>query len=210
MVGPVAKLLVPEEEDEFPQALPVCCRLLAPHCTPAPSHKVLSKTFWGGSFPVPHPELSTSRSPAGVRGVDNNSPVPGCGPGTAPRTPPAPPSLPAAQLDPPALRSIQSVPPQTDCVALAWAVAPSSAHMELRCELRYRPPEDPAWALVSAAGGSGALGTAGTRIQPPPAPSSARVCALLSAPLGTSRGRLQPPGPSQEGCSSSILPAVPS
>lgn len=80
--------------------------------------------------------------------------------------PQLPPSLPAAQLEPPALWSIQSVPPKTDCVALAWAVAPSSAHMELRCELRYRPPEDPNWVLVSAAGGSGALGTAGTRASP--------------------------------------------
>lgn len=80
--------------------------------------------------------------------------------------PQLPPSLPAAQLEPPALRSIQSVPPQTDCVTLAWAVAPSSAHMELWCELRYRPPEDPNWVLVSATGGSGALGTAGTRASP--------------------------------------------
>ncbi|NXC48724.1 CSF3R factor, partial [Penelope pileata] len=62
-----------------------------------------------------------------------------------------------AKLDPPALQSIQSVPPQTDCVALSWAVAPSNAHMELRCELRYRAPEDPSWAVVS-----GIAGRAGT------------------------------------------------
>ncbi|XP_032058098.1 granulocyte colony-stimulating factor receptor [Aythya fuligula] len=69
-----------------------------------------------------------------------------------------------AQLEPPALRSIQSVPPQTDCVTLAWAVAPSSAHMELWCELRYRPPEDPNWVLVT-----GIVGQAGT----------AQCCGLL-------------------------------
>ncbi|NXI65716.1 CSF3R factor, partial [Anseranas semipalmata] len=62
-----------------------------------------------------------------------------------------------AKLDPPALRSIQSVPYQTDCVTLSWAVAPSNAHMELQCELRYRAPEDPAWALVT-----GIIGQAGT------------------------------------------------
>ncbi|XP_042649813.1 granulocyte colony-stimulating factor receptor isoform X2 [Tyto alba] len=54
-----------------------------------------------------------------------------------------------AKLDPPALQSIQSIPFQTDCVTLAWEVAPSNAHMELQCELRYRAPEDPAWALVT-------------------------------------------------------------
>ncbi|NXK08152.1 CSF3R factor, partial [Herpetotheres cachinnans] len=54
-----------------------------------------------------------------------------------------------AKLDPPALQSIQSIPFQTDCVALAWEVARSNAHMELQCELRYRAPEDPAWALVT-------------------------------------------------------------
>ncbi|CAM9772487.1 unnamed protein product [Bubo scandiacus] len=54
-----------------------------------------------------------------------------------------------AKLDPPALRSIQSIPFQTDCVTLAWEVAPSNVHMELQCELRYRAPEDPAWALVT-------------------------------------------------------------
>uniref|UniRef100_A0A8C8AYF3 Fibronectin type-III domain-containing protein n=1 Tax=Otus sunia TaxID=257818 RepID=A0A8C8AYF3_9STRI len=59
-----------------------------------------------------------------------------------------------AKLDPPALRSIQSIPFQTDCVALAWEVAPSNAHMELQCELRYRAPEDPAWVtdIVGQAG----------------------------------------------------------
>uniref|UniRef100_A0A493TXK4 Colony stimulating factor 3 receptor n=1 Tax=Anas platyrhynchos platyrhynchos TaxID=8840 RepID=A0A493TXK4_ANAPP len=69
-----------------------------------------------------------------------------------------------AQLEPPALRSIQSMPPQTDCVTLAWAVAPSSAHMELWCELRYRPPKDPNWVLVT-----GIVGQAGT----------AQCCGLL-------------------------------
>ncbi|NWY58786.1 CSF3R factor, partial [Chionis minor] len=54
-----------------------------------------------------------------------------------------------AKLDPPALQSIQSIPFQTDCIALAWEVARSNAHMELQCELRYRASEDPAWALVT-------------------------------------------------------------
>ncbi|NXJ33340.1 CSF3R factor, partial [Ciconia maguari] len=62
-----------------------------------------------------------------------------------------------AKLDPPALQSIQSIPFQTDCVTLAWEVAQSNAHMELQCELRYRAPEDPAWALVT-----GIVGQAGT------------------------------------------------
>ncbi|XP_029893974.1 granulocyte colony-stimulating factor receptor isoform X1 [Aquila chrysaetos chrysaetos] len=62
-----------------------------------------------------------------------------------------------AKLDPPALQSIQSIPFQTDCVALAWEVARSNAHMELQCELRYQAPEDPAWALVT-----GIVGQAGT------------------------------------------------
>ncbi|NWU91624.1 CSF3R factor, partial [Upupa epops] len=58
-----------------------------------------------------------------------------------------------AQLDPPKLQSIQSIPFQTDCVALAWAVARGTAHMELQCELRYRAPEDPGWALVTGIAG---------------------------------------------------------
>ncbi|NXI47972.1 CSF3R factor, partial [Galbula dea] len=62
-----------------------------------------------------------------------------------------------AKLDPPVLQSIQSIPFQTDCITLAWEVARSTAHMELQCELRYRAPEDPAWALVS-----GIAGQAGT------------------------------------------------
>ncbi|KAM6313912.1 granulocyte colony-stimulating factor receptor [Podargus strigoides] len=62
-----------------------------------------------------------------------------------------------AKLDPPALRSIQSIPVQTDCLALAWEVAGSNVHMELQCELRYRAPGDPAWALVT-----GIIGQAGT------------------------------------------------
>ncbi|NXG71078.1 CSF3R factor, partial [Baryphthengus martii] len=62
-----------------------------------------------------------------------------------------------AKLDPPALQSIQSIPFQTDCVTLAWQVAPSNAHMELQCELRYRAHEDPSWALVT-----GIVGRAGT------------------------------------------------
>lgn len=64
-------------------------------------------------------------------------------------------ALPPAKLDPPALQSIQSIPFQTDCIALAWEVARSNAHMELQCELRYRAPEDPAWALVGDAGAAG-------------------------------------------------------
>ncbi|NWH58420.1 CSF3R factor, partial [Geococcyx californianus] len=62
-----------------------------------------------------------------------------------------------AKLDPPALQSIQSIPFQTDCVALAWEVARSTAHMELQCELRYQALEDPIWALVT-----GIIGQAGT------------------------------------------------
>ncbi|CAN8200669.1 unnamed protein product [Coccothraustes coccothraustes] len=61
-----------------------------------------------------------------------------------------------AKLDPPTLQSIQSIPFQTDCVALAWDVAGGTEHMELQCELRYRAPEDPAWALVT-----GIIGQAG-------------------------------------------------
>ncbi|XP_017683842.1 PREDICTED: granulocyte colony-stimulating factor receptor [Lepidothrix coronata] len=62
-----------------------------------------------------------------------------------------------AKLDPPTLRNIQSIPFQTDCVALAWEVARGTEHMELQCELRYRAPEDPAWSLVT-----GIVGRAGT------------------------------------------------
>ncbi|XP_063212080.1 granulocyte colony-stimulating factor receptor isoform X2 [Chroicocephalus ridibundus] len=62
-----------------------------------------------------------------------------------------------AKLDPPALQSIQSIPFQTDCIALAWEVARSNAYMELQCELRYQAAEDPAWALVT-----GIVGQAGT------------------------------------------------
>ncbi|XP_059344753.1 granulocyte colony-stimulating factor receptor [Ammospiza nelsoni] len=62
-----------------------------------------------------------------------------------------------AKLDPPTLQSIQSIPFQTDCIALAWDVARGTQHMDLQCELRYRAPEDPAWALVS-----GIIGQAGT------------------------------------------------
>ncbi|XP_040443425.1 LOW QUALITY PROTEIN: granulocyte colony-stimulating factor receptor [Falco naumanni] len=62
-----------------------------------------------------------------------------------------------AKLDPPALQSIQSIPFQTDCVALAWEVARTNAHMDLQCELRYRAAEEPAWALVT-----GIVGRSGT------------------------------------------------
>ncbi|NWV88432.1 CSF3R factor, partial [Machaerirhynchus nigripectus] len=62
-----------------------------------------------------------------------------------------------AKLDPPTLQSIQSIPFQTDCIALAWDVARGTEHMELQCELRYRASEDPAWALVT-----GIIGRAGT------------------------------------------------
>ncbi|XP_069731293.1 granulocyte colony-stimulating factor receptor isoform X2 [Phaenicophaeus curvirostris] len=62
-----------------------------------------------------------------------------------------------AKLDPPALRSIQSIPFQTDCVTLAWEVARSTVHMELQCELRYRALEDITWALVT-----NIIGQAGT------------------------------------------------
>ncbi|NWR65953.1 CSF3R factor, partial [Bucorvus abyssinicus] len=69
-----------------------------------------------------------------------------------------------AKLDPPTLQSIQSIPFQTDCISVAWEVARSNAHLELECELRYRAPEDPAWALVT-----GIVGQAGT----------ARCCGFL-------------------------------
>ncbi|KFO81267.1 Granulocyte colony-stimulating factor receptor, partial [Cuculus canorus] len=62
-----------------------------------------------------------------------------------------------AKLDPPALRSIQSIPFQTDCVTLAWEVAHSTVHMDLQCELRYRALEDLTWALVT-----NIIGQAGT------------------------------------------------
>ncbi|NWS91261.1 CSF3R factor, partial [Toxostoma redivivum] len=63
----------------------------------------------------------------------------------------------AAKLDPPTLQSIQSIPFQTDCIALAWDAAGGTEHMDLQCELRYRAPEDSAWALVT-----GIIGRAGT------------------------------------------------
>lgn len=63
----------------------------------------------------------------------------------------------AAKLDPPTLQSIQSIPFQTDCIALAWDAAWGTEHMDLQCELRYRAPEDSAWALVT-----GIIGQAGT------------------------------------------------
>uniref|UniRef100_A0A8C0UQL0 Colony stimulating factor 3 receptor n=1 Tax=Cyanistes caeruleus TaxID=156563 RepID=A0A8C0UQL0_CYACU len=63
-----------------------------------------------------------------------------------------------AKLDPPTLQSIQSIPFQTDCITLAWDLAWGTEHMELQCELRYRAPEDSAWALVT--GISGRAGTA--------------------------------------------------
>ncbi|NWI94262.1 CSF3R factor, partial [Pitta sordida] len=62
-----------------------------------------------------------------------------------------------AKVDPPTLQSIQSIPFQTDCIALAWQVAQGTEHMELQCELRYRAHEDPAWGLVT-----GIIGRAGT------------------------------------------------
>nr|XP_013805845.1 PREDICTED: granulocyte colony-stimulating factor receptor [Apteryx mantelli mantelli] len=55
-----------------------------------------------------------------------------------------------AKLDPPTLQSIRSVPYQTDCISVAWEAARTSAHMELQCELRYRSPEDLAWALPAS------------------------------------------------------------
>ncbi|KAM6335285.1 granulocyte colony-stimulating factor receptor isoform 1-T3 [Alca torda] len=73
-----------------------------------------------------------------------------------------------AKLDPPALQSIQSIPFQTDCIALAWEVARSNAYMELQCELRYRAAEDSAWALEPAQSSrwchqvTGIVGQAGT------------------------------------------------
>ncbi|XP_019368098.1 PREDICTED: granulocyte colony-stimulating factor receptor isoform X2 [Gavialis gangeticus] len=52
-----------------------------------------------------------------------------------------------AKLDAPILTSVQ--PFQTDCVAVAWDVAPSSAYIEQQCELRYRAATELAWTLVS-------------------------------------------------------------
>uniref|UniRef100_A0A674IVC1 Ig-like domain-containing protein n=1 Tax=Terrapene triunguis TaxID=2587831 RepID=A0A674IVC1_9SAUR len=57
-----------------------------------------------------------------------------------------------AKLDPPVLKSIQSVPFQTDCVSVAWEVAPTSSHIEQQCELRYRTHEDPGWTLTHHCG----------------------------------------------------------
>lgn len=89
--------------------------------------------------------------------------------GTAHHTPlQLSPALPTAKLEPPTLQSIQSIPFQTDCIALAWDVAWGTEHMELQCELRYRAPEDSAWALVSAAGAGGP----GRSQDPPSVPSS--------------------------------------
>lgn len=86
-------------------------------------------------------------------------PAPRCTPTPVPLMNPCPVALPAAKLDPPTLQSIRSMPPQTDCVTLTWTMTPRNAHMELRCELRYRAPEDPSWGVVSADGG---------RASPPP------------------------------------------
>uniref|UniRef100_A0A8C0HBR5 Colony stimulating factor 3 receptor n=1 Tax=Chelonoidis abingdonii TaxID=106734 RepID=A0A8C0HBR5_CHEAB len=57
-----------------------------------------------------------------------------------------------AKLDPPVLKSIQSLPFQTDCVSVAWEVAPTSSHIEQQCELRYRTHEDPGWTLTHHCG----------------------------------------------------------
>ncbi|XP_006134344.3 granulocyte colony-stimulating factor receptor [Pelodiscus sinensis] len=53
-----------------------------------------------------------------------------------------------AKLDPPVLKSVQSVPFQTNCVSVAWEVAHTSSHIEQQCELRYWTPGDPGWTLV--------------------------------------------------------------
>ncbi|XP_074832155.1 granulocyte colony-stimulating factor receptor [Carettochelys insculpta] len=53
-----------------------------------------------------------------------------------------------AKLDPPVLKSIRSVPFQTDCVSVAWETVSTSSHIEQQCELRYRTPEDTEWTLV--------------------------------------------------------------
>uniref|UniRef100_A0A8C8R9M4 Colony stimulating factor 3 receptor n=1 Tax=Pelusios castaneus TaxID=367368 RepID=A0A8C8R9M4_9SAUR len=53
-----------------------------------------------------------------------------------------------AKLDPPVLKSIQSVPFQTDCISVAWEIAHTSSHIEQQCELRYRTHEDRGWTLV--------------------------------------------------------------
>lgn len=111
------------------------------------------------------PSISCCSTLASAPGINNRH----VALGTAHHTPfQLSPALPTAKLDPPTLQSIQSIPFQTDCIALAWDVARGTEHMELQCELRYRAPEDPAWVLVSAAGAVG-LGRSG---DPPSAPSS--------------------------------------
>ncbi|XP_053124642.1 granulocyte colony-stimulating factor receptor isoform X2 [Hemicordylus capensis] len=52
------------------------------------------------------------------------------------------------KLDPPALWEVQSVPEETDCVSVEWEAATGSVHMELACELRYRPEGEQGWQLV--------------------------------------------------------------
>lgn len=118
---------------------------------PLPPAILLNVLGWFPPFPAAAPWLQLLALTTGTCEVMALS--------SAHHTPLQPsPALPAAKLDPPTLQSIQSIPFQTDCIALAWDVARGTKHMELQCELRYRAPEDPAWALVSAAGAGGWAG----------------------------------------------------
>lgn len=183
----------------------------APQHRPCPrqGHTLLSypaTSVWnvlGWFLTVPHHgKASTLRVAHGI----TNSRVQGGGPcaarsGTSPALSPA---LPPAKLDPPTLQSIQSIPFQTDCVSVAWEVARSNAYMELQCELRYRAPDDPDWALVSAAGAS-------SRSWDPPLRSELcwAICNGSSrAPHGRGTARLQP-APAMAGASIALAPAAP-
>lgn len=85
--------------------------------------------------------------------------------------------------------------------------------MELQCELRYRASEDPAWALVSAAGAAGPGWVSEQELGPfPPLRALPGFLPAFCTP-GSSRYGAEPPAPSQawapgEGCSSSIFPTV--
>ncbi|KFP00170.1 Granulocyte colony-stimulating factor receptor, partial [Calypte anna] len=133
------------------------CRFCAPEhhpgqgqaVTPIPCHKLFSLRFQGGFSPSSPLESWLHLMASTAAPWEAMAPCSACC-GIAPALSLA---LPPAKPDPPALQSIQSIPSQTDCVTLAWEVARSTAHMELECELRYRAPEDPTWALVHGIAG---------------------------------------------------------
>uniref|UniRef100_A0ABM5ET76 Granulocyte colony-stimulating factor receptor isoform X1 n=1 Tax=Pogona vitticeps TaxID=103695 RepID=A0ABM5ET76_9SAUR len=52
------------------------------------------------------------------------------------------------KLDPPTLRVIQSVPKDTDCVAVAWEGPKGSEYMDQACELGYRVEGEHSWTSV--------------------------------------------------------------